>query len=145
MLWLAERALRSAFATAGERPGVAIAWGLALVVGLPIVVVLALLTVVGIPFGVALLLALLPLFAVAYTTSCWLLGRRLVRPPRAPVLAFLAGWAILRLLALVPVAGGLVSFAAIVFGLGVLVVTIWRARTRSRPEARAGEPPPAPA
>jgi hypothetical protein len=145
LLWLAERALQSAFATAAERPGTAVAWGLALVIGLPIVVVLALLTVVGIPFGVALLLAMLPLFAVAYTTSCWLLGRRLVRPPRSPMLAFLAGWAILRVLALVPVAGGLVSFAAVVFGLGVLVIAIWRARTRSRPEARAGEPPPAPA
>jgi hypothetical protein len=39
--------------------------------------------------------------------------------------AFLVGWAILRVVALVPVLGGLVWFAAVVFGLGALVVAIW--------------------
>jgi hypothetical protein len=47
--------------------------------------------------------------------------------------AFLAGWGILRVLALVPILGGLVSFAAMVFGLGALIVAIWRARTTSHP------------
>jgi hypothetical protein len=47
-------------------------------------------------------------------------------------LAFLAGWGILRVLALVPILGGLVGFAAVVFGLGALMVGIWRARTTSR-------------
>ena len=74
LLWLAPRALRTAYVAAGERTGVAIAWGLALVIGLPVVAVLALVTVVGIPLGVAILLALFPLFALAYSTSCWLLG-----------------------------------------------------------------------
>jgi hypothetical protein len=36
------------------------------------------------------------------------------------VAAFLVGWAILRLVALVPIRGGLVWFAAVVFGLGIL-------------------------
>lgn len=128
LLWLAPRALRTAYVAAGERTGVAIAWGLALVIGLPVVAVLALVTVVGIPLGVAILLALFPLFALAYSTSCWLLGRRLVRPPRSALLAFFAGWGILRVLALIPVAGGLVSFSAVLFGLGVLIVAIWQAR-----------------
>jgi hypothetical protein len=47
-------------------------------------------------------------------------------------LAFLVGWGILRVLALVPILGGLVGFAAVVFGLGALAVGIWRARTTSR-------------
>jgi hypothetical protein len=47
-------------------------------------------------------------------------------------LAFLVGWGILRVLALIPVLGGLVGFAAVVFGLGALAVVIWRARTTSR-------------
>ena len=37
-----------------------------------------------------------------------------------------------RVLALIPILGGLVWFAAVVFGLGALVVAIWRARTTSR-------------
>jgi type IV secretory pathway TrbD component len=39
---------------------------------------------------------------------------------------------LLRVLALIPILGGLVWFAAVVFGLGALVVAIWRARTTSR-------------
>ena len=54
------------------------------------------------------------------------------REPTAWVLAFLVGWGILRVLALIPILGGLVWFAAVVFGLGALVVAIWRARTTSR-------------
>jgi hypothetical protein len=44
----------------------------------------------------------------------------------------LVGWGILRILALIPILGGLVRFGAVVFGLGALLVTIWRARTTSR-------------
>jgi hypothetical protein len=48
------------------------------------------------------------------------------------VVAFLVGWAILRVLALVPVLGGLVWFAAVVVGLGALAVATWRARSASQ-------------
>jgi hypothetical protein len=36
-----------------------------------------------------------------------------------------------RSLALIPAVGGLIWFAAVVFGLGALAVTIWRARSSS--------------
>lgn len=74
------------------------------------------------------LLAALPLYAIGYTTSAWLLGRRLLGPPRGRVLAFLAGLAILRVLAIIPIFGGIVWFAATVDGLGALLVATWRAR-----------------
>jgi hypothetical protein len=45
------------------------------------------------------------------------------------VVAFLAGWAILRVVALVPVLGGLVWFAAAVGGPGALAVASWHARS----------------
>jgi type IV secretory pathway TrbD component len=53
------------------------------------------------------------------------------------------GWAILRVVALVPILGGLVWFAAAVFGLGVLVVAIWRGRSaaRARPGRRLSRLP----
>ena len=128
LLWLAPRALEAAFAAARTSPGVTIGWGLLLFFGLPILAVIALVTLVGIPLGVALLLALVPLYALGYTTSAWLLGRRLVGPPRGRVLAFLAGLAILRVLAIIPIVGGIVWFAATVAGLGALLVATWRAR-----------------
>jgi cytoskeletal protein CcmA (bactofilin family) len=128
LLWLAPRALEAAFGAASTSLGPTIGWGLVLFFGLPILAVIALVTLVGIPLGVALLLALLPIYAVGYTTSAWLLGRRLVGPPRGRVLAFLAGLAILRVLAIIPILGGIVWFAATVVGLGALLVATWRAR-----------------
>ena len=140
LLWLAPRALDAAFAAFSTSLGATIGWGLLLFFGLPILAVIALVTLVGIPLGVALLLALLPLYAIGYTTSAWLLGRRLVGPPRGRVLAFLAGLAILRLLAIIPIVGGIVWFAATVVGLGALLVATWRAR---RDYPQRAEPAPA--
>lgn len=139
LLWLAPRALAAAFAAASTSLGPTIGWGLLLFFGLPILAVIALVTLVGIPLGVALLLALLPLYAIGYTTSAWLLGRRIVGPPRGRVLAFLAGLAILRVLALIPIVGGIVWFAATVVGLGALLVATWRAR-RDPAERAAAAP-----
>jgi cytoskeletal protein CcmA (bactofilin family) len=137
LLWLAPRAANAALATARARVGPAIAWGFALLIGVPVVALVALVTLVGIPFGIGLLLALFPLYALGYTASAWLLGRSLVRPPRGRLLAFLAGWAILRILAIVPVLGGLIWLAATVFGMGALAVAAWRARAPLGPAAAA--------
>ena len=138
LLWLGPRAADVAWETAGSRLGPAIGWGLALFFGLPVVAVLALVTLVGIPLGIALLLALLPLYAVGYSAAAWLLGRVLVGPPRGRIVAFLAGWGILRVAALVPFLGGLAWFVATVLGLGVLLVMVWRARSAPTGVASAG-------
>jgi hypothetical protein len=132
LLWLAPRALEAAWRSAARAPGAAIGLGLALFIGLPILAVVALVTLLGIPFGIGLLLALLPLYATAYTVAAWLLGRRLAGSA-TPVLSFLAGLGILRVLALIPAVGGLVWLAASAFGLGALVLAIWRARAAGTP------------
>jgi len=136
LLLLAPRMLAAAEHSGRQRPWPAVGWGVLVAIALPIVAVLALVTLVGIPFGVALLLALVPVMLVAYVTSAWILGRRVVGE-RSPWLALLAGWGILRLLALIPVVGFLVGLVATVFGLGALVVALWRSR---RPEAPASAP-----
>ncbi len=140
LLWLAPRALEAAYAVAGPNVGQSIAAGLALLIGLPIVAVILIATLLGLPLGLMLLLLLVPLLAVGYVTSAWLLGRRVVGPPRGRFVSFLAGWGILRALALIPILGSLVGLGAAVFGMGVLAVAAWRAR--SGPPA---EPAPAPA
>ena len=138
LLWLAPRAADALRETARTRLGASIGLGVAVFIGVPILAVIALVTVVGSPLGVGLLLLLLPLYWIGYVSSAWLLGRRLVGPPRHPVLAFLAGLVILRLLALVPILGGLVWLAATILGLGVLFVTAWGARRREEPAPAAG-------
>jgi hypothetical protein len=139
LLAFAPRAADAAFVVAREATWPSIGWGALLVFGLPILAVIALVTLVGIPLGVGLLLALAPIYSVGYVTGAWLLGRRIIKPPTSRFLAFLVGWVILRVLALIPVLGGLVWLVVTVFGLGALIVAAWRAR---RPYEAA--PPAAP-
>ncbi len=90
MLWLAPGVASAAFEVARERAGPAIAWGLGLFVGLPVAALVAVLTLVGIPLGAVVLLALFPLYALGYVASAYVLGRRSCRtraagsPPSSP-------------------------------------------------------------
>jgi hypothetical protein len=129
LLWLVGRGSGRILEAGRTAVGPSIGWGLLLFFGLPILAIIALVTIVGLPLGVGVLAALGLIYALGYSATAWLLGRRIVREPTAWGVAFLAGWAILRLVALVPFLGGLVWFAAVVFGLGVLTVAIWRARS----------------
>jgi hypothetical protein len=139
-LGLAPRAADALVATAREQLGVSIAIGAGLFIALPTVAVIALVSLVGVPLGIGLLLALIPLAGLAYVTSAHLIGRRLLKPTTSSFVAFLAGWAVLRALALVPVVGILAWLAAVVVGLGVLVAAVWRS---GRPEAGPEAPTPA--
>lgn len=129
LLWLVGRGSARILEAGRTRIGPSIGWGLLIFFGLPILGILALVTVVGIPLGLGLLAALGLIYALGYGASAWILGRSILRTSTAWVVAFLLGWAILRVLALIPVVGGLVWFAAAVFGLGTLLVATWRARS----------------
>ena len=144
LLLIAPRAADAAYLQTRENPWGSVAAGLAIFVALPILAVLALVTLVGLPLGIAVLLALLPLGAIAYVTTLWVVGRLVLKPPRGRVASFLVGWAIFRVLALIPVLGIIVWLAAVVFGLGVLALALWRARSPAAPPPPS-EAPPAPA
>lgn len=120
---VAPRAADAVSEQARTRLALCIAYGLAVFVGVPLAIVLASATLIGLPLGLALLLALLPLAAIAYVSSAWALGRALVKDG-SRVVAFLAGLAILRVLAILPLLGALVGFAAVIVGLGLLVAAI---------------------
>src|ERR687885_82901 len=134
-LYAAERAVR-------ERLGATVAWGVGIAIGVPLLAVLALVTLVGIPFGIALLLAAIPVLLVAYATSAWMVGRRVLRTrSSSPWVALFAGWVILRVVALIPIAGALIGLAATVVGLGALAVALWRAGRAGAPAAPAADRP----
>ena len=79
LVWLAAAALYAAERAVRERLGATIGWGVAIAIGVPLLAILALVTLVGIPFGVALLLAGIPVLLVAYATTAWIVGRRVLR------------------------------------------------------------------
>jgi hypothetical protein len=141
LVWLAPRALEAAERAVRERLGASVGLGVALAIGVPLLAVLALVTLVGIPFGIALLLAAIPVLLVAYVMSAWIVGRRVLRNrSTSPWAALLVGWGILRLLALIPVVGGLVGLVATVVGLGALAVALWRSRRPGAPVATSAQP-----
>ena len=138
LLWLIGRGAARIEDTGRTRIGPSIGWGLLAFFGLPILAIIALVTIVGIPLGLGVLAALGLIYTLGYSATAWVIGRRILRTGTPWVVAFLLGWGVLRVLALIPIVGGLTWFAAVVFGLGALTVTIWRARS-------TGQATPAPA
>jgi hypothetical protein len=128
ILWLAPRGADAVSNVWGTATGPSVGWGVILLIGMPLVGVLLVITLVGIPFGVGLLLALFLIYSVGYTFGALVVGRWVVKPPRSRLAAFMAGFAILRVLALIPFVAGLVGVVAAVIGLGALAVAVWRAR-----------------
>jgi cytoskeletal protein CcmA (bactofilin family) len=136
LILIAPRAADAAFEQAQTRFWTAVGIGAAIFVAVPIAIFVAAITLVGLPLAIALGLAVLPFAAVAYVTAAWALGRKIVKPPRGRILAFLAGLAILRLAALLPVLGLLVGLAAVIVGLGLLGGAITAAREPAAAGAR---------
>jgi cytoskeletal protein CcmA (bactofilin family) len=128
LLLVAPRAADALDARSRERLGPTIAIGIAIAIVLPLIALIAAITIVGLPFAIGVGLALVPLGTVAYLVSAYTLGRRMVEPPRHRMLSFLAGLGALRIAAFVPILGTIVGIAALIFGLGLIGAAIGAAR-----------------
>jgi hypothetical protein len=132
-----------------RRAGPSVGWGVLFALGLPFLALILIVTLVGGLLGLGLGLAMLLLYSVAYTAGAFALGRLIIKPPRARFLGFFVGWAILRVGALVPVIGGLLLLATVVWGLGAIVVAGFRSGrggpSAGAPPAPMPPPPPMPA
>jgi hypothetical protein len=149
LLLIAPRAA-DAFTDAGRTAiGASIGLGIAAAVGLPILGLILLASLVGLPLGVVVLLTLGFLYMLGYVASAYFLGRLILEPPRNRFLAYLVGWVILSVAGLIPVVNGIVFIAATVYGLGMIVVAIFRSRRGPRepeaPPADRARPAPSPA
>jgi hypothetical protein len=125
-----------------RRPLQAILAGVALFVGLPILAVLAFVTIIGIPLGVVILLVVMPaLWVLGYIVSGTWIGRKVtaalgqVEQPHRPLLAAALGVLILQVIGLIPALGPLVTLIAGMVGAGALVY-----RSASRPESPVERP-----
>ena len=143
LLLLAPRLDLAAIRVMRDRAAGAIGFGVLAFVLIPIVAVLLLVTIVGIPLGLFLLLALALLYSIGYVVGTLALARLFVKEPTSRYVAFLAGWAVLRVLALVPFLGGLAWTVATVLGLGTLWVA-GRTGPREIQETPAAAPVPPP-
>jgi cytoskeletal protein CcmA (bactofilin family) len=102
--------------------------GLATAVTLPIAALIACLTVVGMPIGIAaFVLGALGLY-FAKTVVAQLIGRRLFRGPTGEphyAVTLLAGLAIVMIAINIPFIGGLLNLAATLVGLGMIVTVLY--------------------
>ena len=130
LLALAPAAMAASYAVARSEAVPAVGWGLLVTVGLPVVSVLVMLTIVGIPLGLLGLLCLVLLCTVGSVVAAFTLGRVMVKEPASRWLAFLAGLVVLRVVGLVPAVGGLVTFLAAAYGVGAVAMAGWRAARR---------------
>jgi hypothetical protein len=114
-------------AAAGKRVGPSFGWGALVGIVGPIVAVLILVSIIGIPLGLGLLSGLNLLAPIGYVTASLIFGRWFVKGTTtgARIGAFFAGFGILRLIALIPGLGLIVWFVVCVYGLGAVSMAAW--------------------
>src|SRR5262245_8318989 len=140
---------RAADATvaAGRRVWPSLGWGALVGIVGPILGVLVLVTIVGIPLGLGALAALGVLSPLGYVVASLSLGRTMVKSTSTGgrIGAFFAGLGILRAAALIPGIGFLVWFVACLYGLGALTLAAWRTEHASAAPTQTPAPSPQPA
>jgi hypothetical protein len=129
----------------GARPGLAGGAAVIFWIAVPVIAVVALFTVIGIPIGITLLVVLPLLWGLGYVTTGTRLGffladLRHTTPNLAhPYLEAVLGVVIFQLIGLVPIVGGIVVALAGLFGAGAIVMHAWR--HIGTPRNRATMPP----
>lgn len=137
-VYVAPRALERTAGAGRTAPWASAGWGLMLGVGGPVVAILAIVSVLGIPLGIGLLLSIVLLSLLGVVVTAQVVGRVLVDADRRTTTAFLAGWGIATVLGVIPYVSGVVYGASAIFGLGAATVAIWRARGPRREARPAG-------
>ena len=148
-LIFAPRAAARAVELGRQQPVPTFGLGLLALCAVPVVAVLIGLTLVGLPFALAVaalywlgLLLAWPALGLVVGTE---LARRVRRGEPMPVLgALVVGLIVLHLVTHLPIVGGLVAFLGLAFGLGLIVQSFRRWRRPSEP-GRAAVPVAVPA
>ena len=140
---LAARQVRSAEQLISHEPGQTLLVGLAGLVLVPVVAILTMMTVIGLPLGLAILLMVWPAAAiVGYLVAGiwigeWLLYRGDRPAPERPYVAAVVGLLILQVVSVVPFVGAIASL----FGFGAVLLLAWRTFRQPSTTRPATTPP----
>ena len=145
---LAARQVRVATSLISREPGKTVLVGLLALVGPPLLAVLAMITIVGIPTGIGLLVIVWPAVAfLGYVVAAIWLGEWILHqrsgstPAERPYAAALLGLLIAFVIGFVPLATAVLS----IFGLGAVVLASWRTLRGLGTPGRVVQTQPAPA
>lgn len=133
---LAGQQIRKATWLIGHEPVPSILLGLASIVVIPLVAVLAMVTVIGIPTGLGILLVMWPALAfLGYLVGAiwigeWLLSRRAgYVPAERPHMAAVVGLVVAFVLGLIPLLSAIIS----IVGTGAVILAVWLTWRGRRP------------
>ncbi|HET9470808.1 MAG TPA: hypothetical protein VFO24_06860 [Usitatibacter sp.] len=117
-----------------ERPWITPLLGFVALTSIPLLAILLMITIIGIPVGILAIIGYVGLLLVGYVWIAVVLGGMLldrVKPETAALTAWRAGAAVLAMLALgvlvrVPFVGHLVWLVAVALGVGMIVAVVFR-------------------
>lgn len=127
MVALVPRGVAATADALGARPWASLGWGILLLIGIPIAVIVLAVVLVGIPVAIVLLLAhLLAVFA-SHAAAALAIGRLVIT--RASAYGQVAaGVLIIAIATNLPVAGVFLRVAIIALGLGAVAIAFWGRR-----------------
>ncbi len=119
-------------------------YGLLSFIAVPAAIVALMITVIGIPLAFLVMLLWLVVLLLSTTFAAFYVGRQIYRRQNNPLVIMLAGAIVLYLLINLPLIGGLVGFAAVVLGSGMIFAEALhrtpRPHYQSAPSLRAEKP-----
>lgn len=125
-------------------PGWTALWGFIVLIVAPIAAFIAMITIIGIPIGVIILLSYFIALILTPIVAAIAFGSLLIKG-RSPYLALLVGLLIIYILGLIPFIGWIIRFAACLFGLGAIWLNVMGNRLQPMQPAEtapAETPPP---
>jgi len=126
------RQVRAAERVIADEPLKVFGVGLLGAIAIPILAIVAIVTIVGAPLGIGILLGLLPLLAfVGFLVAGIFVGEELLGTRKEPAVArpykgAVLGIVLLQVIGLVPFVGGLATAVASIVGLGAILLLGWR-------------------
>jgi len=147
---LASRQVRAAERVISEEPLPVFVIGLVAAIAIPVLAIVAMITIVGAPLGLGILFGILPALAfVGFLVAAIFLGEELLgtrKEPMAerPYRAALVGIVILQVVGIIPFIGGLVTAVASILGVGAILLLSWRTLRSGTSQTAAPQGHPAP-
>lgn len=110
--------------TIQEKPLFSLGLGFVGLIVIPIAALLVMITVIGIPIGIISLMGYGVLLYLAKLPAALWIGSKILKGENKPLLPMILGIFILMLVSFIPYLGNLVSFAAMVFGIGSYMINL---------------------
>ena len=147
---LGSRQVRAAERVISGEPLPVFVIGLVAAVAIPVLAIIAMVTIVGAPLGLGILFGAFPVLAfVGFLVAAIFLGEQILGTRKEPMAArpyrgALLGIVVLQVAGIIPFVGGIVTAVASILGVGAILLLAWRTlRQRGTGEtATQGQPVP---